>query len=85
MHPKDFRWNDMVLAYDAAANSWGDLGRVPALPNTRSAVVKTAPGTFLVINGEIKPGLRTDAVKFVTFGENLADWSDVAVVPAPVW
>lgn len=83
MEPKDYRWNDMVLTYDPAANTWGDLGANPELPNTGSAVVETEPGTFLVINGEIKPGLRTDAVKFVTFGDEAAEWSEAAPVPAP--
>ncbi|WP_417605548.1 N-acetylneuraminate epimerase [Primorskyibacter flagellatus] len=83
MEPKDYRWNDMVLTYDTAANAWGDLGANPELPNTGSAVVGTAPGTFLIVNGEIKPGLRTDAVKSVTFGVDAAEWSEVAPVPAP--
>ncbi|WP_193143302.1 N-acetylneuraminate epimerase [Meridianimarinicoccus sp. MJW13] len=83
MAPEDYRWNDMVLTYDPAANAWGDLGANPELPNTGSAVVETAPGTFLVINGEIKPGLRTDAVKSVTFDGDAAKWSAIAPVPAP--
>ncbi|EPX78263.1 N-acetylneuraminate epimerase [Litoreibacter arenae] len=83
MEPKDYRWNDQVLVYDAAGNAWGDLGSVPTLPNTGSAVVQTEPGTFLVINGEIKPGLRTDEVKSVTIGAESAEWSEAAPVPAP--
>jgi N-acetylneuraminate epimerase len=83
MTPKEYRWNDRVLLFDPADKSWSDLGANPELPNTGAAVVETAPGEFLVINGEIKPGLRTDAVKRVTFGADGATWQAVAPVPAP--
>lgn len=83
MEPKDYLWNDLVLTYDPAANSWGDLGSDPALPNTGSAVIQTEPGTFVIVNGEIKPGLRTDAVRSVTVDADGAEWTDLAPVPAP--
>ncbi|MFP7570442.1 N-acetylneuraminate epimerase [Marivita sp. S2033] len=82
MKPEDYRWNDLVLTYEPATNTWGDLGSDPALPNTGSAVVETDPGTFLIINGEIKPGLRTDAVRSVSIGSDSAEWSDVSPLPA---
>lgn len=50
--PEDYMWNDMVLVYDASANEWSDLGADPALPNTGSAVVETAPGTYLIAKGK---------------------------------
>lgn len=83
MKPEDYRWNDMVLVYDPESNSWGDLGQDPALPNTGSAVVETAPGSFLIVNGEIKPGLRTDTVKAVTIGADGASWTEIPAIPAP--
>lgn len=83
MTPKEYRWNDRVLLFDPTDNSWSDLGANPELPNTGAAVVETAPDEFLIINGEIKPGLRTDAVKRVKFGADGATWSAVAPLPAP--
>ncbi|EKE43830.1 N-acetylneuraminic acid mutarotase [Oceaniovalibus guishaninsula JLT2003] len=83
MTPEEYRWNDAVLVYDPQANAWSDLGQTPSLPNTGSAVVETAPGTFLIVNGEIKPGLRTDEAKSVAFGPDSADWSQVPALPAP--
>ncbi|TNF17934.1 MAG: YjhT family mutarotase [Rhodobacteraceae bacterium] len=83
MEPEGYEWNDLVLVYDAAANAWGDLGEDPALPNTGSAVVETAPGTFLIVNGEIKPGLRTDTVRSVSIEGDSATWTDLPPVPAP--
>lgn len=83
MAPKDYHWNNMVLVYDTKNNTWGDVGLDPALPNTGSAVVETAPGTFLIINGEIKPGLRTNTVKSATIAADSVTWSEVAAIPAP--
>ncbi len=83
MKPEDYDWNDLVLVFDPATESWGDLGADPSLPNTGSAVVETAPGTFLIVNGEIKPGLRTDEVKSVTIDGDEASWTRIAALPAP--
>lgn len=83
MEPEDYRWNKSVLTYDPAANEWGDLGEDPSHPNTGSAIVETGPQSFTVINGEIKPGLRTDAVRTVSLGGDAATWTEEAPVPAP--
>ncbi|SMX48880.1 N-acetylneuraminate epimerase precursor [Maliponia aquimaris] len=79
--PEAYQWNKMVLVYDPVANIWGDLGANPYLPNTGSAVVETAPGSFDVINGEVKPGLRTTEVKSLTFDADGADWQPLAPLP----
>lgn len=83
MAPKDYLWNSKVITYDPLANTWGDLGLDPSLPNTGSAALLTDPGTVLLINGEIKPGLRTDSVRSVKIGNEGAEWSELAPVPAP--
>lgn len=80
---KTNQWNDRVLVFDPASASWGDLGETPSLPNTGSAVVETEPGVFTVINGEIKPGLRTADVKQVAFGAEGATWEELADLPPP--
>jgi|TARA_B000000460_G_scaffold90051_1_gene62862 N-acetylneuraminate epimerase len=83
MKPEDYRWNDLVLIYDPAGDNWSDLGADPSLPNTGSAVVRTKPGTFYIINGEVKPGLRTDQVKTLKITDGTAIWGSLPPVPAP--
>ena len=81
--PEAYGWNDAVLAYDPAANSWGTLGDNPYLPNCDPAVVGQGEDAFLVIGGEIKPGLRTPQVKSVAVEGEAATWQELAEMPAP--
>lgn len=83
MEPKDYRWNAKVLSYTPATNSWGSLGDNPFLPNCDSAIIAQGSDTFTVISGEIKPGLRTPAVKSVSVAGERADWQQLADLPAP--
>lgn len=83
MEPEAYRWNDVVWAYDPAANEWSELGENPYLPNTGSAVVATGADEVMVINGEVKPGLRTDAVRTLAVGGDGATWAEAAPIPAP--
>ncbi|MBB3975236.1 N-acetylneuraminate epimerase [Rhizobium azooxidifex] len=82
MQPKDYRWNDKVLVYDPAGNSWGTLGDNPFLPNCDPAVVAEGEDRFMVISGEIKPGLRTPEVKLVQVEGEEASWQKLADLPA---
>lgn len=79
--PEQYQWNDLVLVYDPAKDSWSDLGQDPELPNTGSAVVETAPGSFAIINGEVKPGLRSAGVKSLTIADGKAEWGALPPVP----
>lgn len=79
--PEDYRWNNRVLAYDPARNTWGDLGPNPYLPNCGSGVVETAPGVFALAGGEVKPGLRTNAVKSLSMTQGLPEWALLAPLP----
>lgn len=83
MEPAAYRWNDEVLTYNPGTNKWGNLGVNPYLPNTGSAVVETADDSFILINGEIKPGLRTPDIKSLTVKSGAALWNDMAPLPAP--
>ena len=80
MEPSDYRWNTKTLVYTVSTNSWSDLGDNPYLPNTGAAVVKTGDD-ILLINGEIKPGLRTPQIKQVSFSGDSASWTQVAPIP----
>ena len=81
MEPADYQWNNKVLVYTISTNSWSNLGDNPYLPNCGSALVEDENGV-LIINGEIKPGLRTAQIKHVSFGDGAADWKQVAPIPA---
>lgn len=83
MEPKDYRWNNKVLSYDAAANDWQTLGETPYLPNCDPAIVGHGDDTFLVISGEIKPGLRTPDVKLVKIEKEAVVWQSSAGLPKP--
>lgn len=81
MEPKAYRWNDKLLVYDPAANRWGSLGDNPYLPNCDPALVAEGDGRFLVMSGEIKPGLRTPEVKRVEIKGASAVWTKLADLP----
>lgn len=80
MKPSDYRWNSKTLVYTISTNSWSDLGDNPYLPNTGAALVESGDD-ILLINGEIKPGLRTPQIKQVSFSGDTASWQQVAPIP----
>lgn len=59
--PADYFYNRDVLIYDPAKNQWKSGGQVPFLGTAGSAIT-AANDKLILINGEIKPGLRTAAV-----------------------
>jgi N-acetylneuraminic acid mutarotase len=59
--PDFFRFNKDIIAYHTAADKWVKAGTWPCQPFAGAAVVK-ADEYFIVINGEVKPGVRTNAV-----------------------
>lgn len=61
MDPKDFNWNKEVLIYNEKTNSWKSVGQVPFdAPCGEGLVLKG--NKIYSINGEIKPGVRTDRI-----------------------
>lgn len=56
---QDYFFMADILAYNAKANSWSNLGRSPNKGTAGSALAVSDDGTVTVIGGEIKPGLRT--------------------------
>ncbi|MCI6151802.1 cyclically-permuted mutarotase family protein [Fusobacterium perfoetens] len=57
--PKDFNWNKNILVYNATKNEWRTLGEIPfdAPCGEGLAIINNK---IYSINGEIKPGVRTD-------------------------
>lgn len=83
MVPKNYPWNSKVLAFDPRAKSWTNLDESPFMPNCDAALVPVDESTFLLISGEIKPGLRTPNVKSITFAGDGIEWQQLPDLPKP--
>lgn len=59
--PAAYRLNAFVLAYDAAADRWRIVAHAPQAARAGAAVAGQGR-TFLWLNGELKPGVRTPEV-----------------------
>ncbi len=81
--PEFYQWNDRLLSFDPATNSWRDLGENPFLPNCDAACVDLGDDCFLLLGGEVKPGLRTDVVKTIALDGATVRWSEDPRLPAP--
>ena len=57
----DYFYNRDVLMYDPAKNRWRNGGQVP-FTGTAGSAISVLNDSLILINGEIKPGLRTTAV-----------------------
>jgi N-acetylneuraminate epimerase len=80
MPPEDHKWNAKLWVYSISANAWSDLGDNRFLPNTGAACV-AVPDGVLLINGEIKPGLRTPQVKHIGFRTGGVIWTEQDPIP----
>ncbi|WP_153136929.1 N-acetylneuraminate epimerase [Paraburkholderia agricolaris] len=81
--PQDYLFSTDVLSYTPAENAWGTLGKV-TYPPTAGAAVAVKGNEVTLINGELKPGLRSYKVNRVTIdGNSVASQSGPDLV-APV-
>ena len=62
----DYFFNTTVFSYEPHSNQWHNEGPWP-FSGRAGAAVSARGDTVMVANGEIKPGLRTDAVAQGTF------------------
>ncbi len=70
--PKAFKWNKKILAYHTVTDTWAIIDEFPYAPTCGAGIVQWQNGIVL-INGEIKPGVRTPKVYYGTF-ENQASF-----------
>lgn len=80
--PQDYLWNRQVLSYNPASNRWRNLGSDPQLP-TVGAGVAVKGMQVTIVNGEIKPGLRSPLVKQVEVNGEQLTWRQGSALPAP--
>ncbi len=57
--PSWYGWNRKILIYNASNNTWKALGEVPFDASCGAALLKLKDNIYS-INGEIKPGVRTE-------------------------
>lgn len=77
-------FNRNVMEYNAENNQWRLLGVMPFNGTAGSALAYDG-NKITLINGEIKPGLRTSEVQTATLKNNQLQWNSVAQkLPAPI-
>ncbi|ALC92793.1 3',5'-cyclic-nucleotide phosphodiesterase [Bacillus sp. FJAT-18017] len=59
--PYEFNWNKHILIYNAKKDTWRSIGKVPFDAPCGQGLVLMGKQIFS-INGEIKPGVRTNAI-----------------------
>jgi N-acetylneuraminate epimerase len=59
--PHEFNWNKEVLIYNAQKDTWRSIGKVPFDAPCGAGLVSLNKNIYS-INGEIKPGVRTNAI-----------------------
>ena len=61
-HPVEwYRFNTTLLQYDLSTKAWNDLGEYEQLARAGAGAV-IQDGRLTIINGELKPGIRTPQV-----------------------
>ncbi|MDU3067131.1 MAG: YjhT family mutarotase [Escherichia coli] len=80
---EDYFFNKFLLSFDPSTQQWSYAGESPWYGTAGAALVNKGDKTWL-INGEAKPGLRTDAVFELDFTGNNLKWNKLApVVSSP--
>lgn len=80
--PEDYFFTTELLSYEPSTNKWRNEGRVP-FSGRAGAAFTIQDNDLIVVNGEIKPGLRTAEThqgKFTTKG---VQWNNLPDLPAP--
>ncbi|OOF70698.1 N-acetylneuraminate epimerase [Rodentibacter caecimuris] len=80
--PEDYFFTTELLSYEPATNKWRNEGRVPF--SGRAGAAFTIEGNqLIVVNGEVKPGLRTAETHLGLFSKNSVMWKNLPNLPAP--
>lgn len=80
--PQDYLWTAQVMSYNPQTNQWRNLGTDLQLP-TVGAGVAVHGQLVTMVNGEIKPGLRSPNVKEVSVDGDKLTWKQGGKLPAP--
>ncbi|MCK3655546.1 N-acetylneuraminic acid mutarotase [Pasteurellaceae bacterium Macca] len=80
--PQDYFFTPELYSYEPTTNKWYNEGVVPFAPRA-GAAFSIKGDTLLVVNGEIKPGLRTAATEQGKLTTKGVQWTTLADLPAP--
>lgn len=78
---EDLFFNNKVLSFEPSTMQWGYAGTVPY--GSAGATVVTQKDTVTVINGEVKPGLRTDAAYTTKITPLMNHWEKLPNINSP--
>ncbi|PJG83704.1 N-acetylneuraminate epimerase [Caviibacterium pharyngocola] len=79
---QDFFFSSDIVSYEPATNTWRNEGHFP-YSGRAGAAVELKDNKILVVNGELKAGLRTASTELGTIGKNGITWKKLGDLPAP--
>ncbi|KGQ70647.1 N-acetylneuraminic acid mutarotase [Chelonobacter oris] len=82
LRAQDFFFSSEIVSYEPATNTWRNEGYFP-YGGRAGAAVAINGDKLLVVNGEIKAGLRTDTTELGTIGKDGITWKQLGSLPAP--
>lgn len=82
MSKEDFFFNPMIASYDPATNHWANVGYFP-YGGRAGALVAIKNGKMLVVNGELKAGVRSPQTAIGEFEKDGMDWDRLGDLPNP--
>lgn len=82
LRAQDFFFSPEIASYEPATNVWRNEGVFP-FPPRAGAALGLKNGKLLVVNGEIKAGLRTASTELGTIGKDGITWKKLGDLPAP--
>lgn len=79
--PKAYGFNAEALCFDPVTQRWQGLGRLPFAPTLGAAVAREG-GCVALVQGELKPGLRSRDAWQARVGATALDWQPLPCPPA---
>lgn len=79
--PQDYFFNNELLSYQPATNQWHNEGTLP-FSGRAGASFTIHNGELLVVNGEMKPGLRTPEAHLGKFVKDTVKWQNLPNLPS---
>ncbi|EHB6339729.1 N-acetylneuraminate epimerase [Salmonella enterica subsp. enterica serovar Infantis] len=77
---KDYFFNKIVFIYNAKENKWKNAGELPGAGTAGSSSVMEN-NFLMLINGELKPGLRTDVIYRAMWDNDKLTWLKNSQLP----
>ena len=77
-----FFYSKNILSFDPSTKQWGYAGIFP-YGSAGATVVVQKNRTITVLNGEVKPGLRTDMVYSGNIENSMSDWQALPSINSP--